>query len=188
MADTWDPSNYGVGRDIGPIASTSNNAACSTTPQSYGPPDRPNAFPQGNGTDRDHNPDAFICFLAGAGVKRGHSHGTCDNFGFKAEKDPVYVYEFKATALLQLPPKGQQTVRDFVLYFNKSRGQNSPFPIVSFGTPNLSPLPPKHLPLRSSSFPPRPSVGLATCAHFGATSSCKSGVAIRSNTPDAKTR
>ena len=28
-------------------------------------------FLQGNGTGRDHNPDAFTCFFAGAGVKKG---------------------------------------------------------------------------------------------------------------------
>ena len=27
-------------------------------------------FLQGNGTGRDHNPEAFTCFLAGAGVKK----------------------------------------------------------------------------------------------------------------------
>ena len=27
-------------------------------------------FLQGNGTGRDHNPDAFTCFFAGAGVRR----------------------------------------------------------------------------------------------------------------------
>ena len=56
-------------------------------------------FLQGNGTGRDHNPDAFTCFLAGAGVKKGHSYGTSDRFGFKAEKDKVSVYDFNATIL-----------------------------------------------------------------------------------------
>jgi len=56
-------------------------------------------FLQGNGTGRDHNPDAFTCFLAGAGVKKGHSHGQSDEFGFKAAVDPVDVYDFNATIL-----------------------------------------------------------------------------------------
>ncbi|MDB4713356.1 DUF1501 domain-containing protein [bacterium] len=56
-------------------------------------------FLQGNGTGRDHNPDAFTCFLAGAGVKKGHSYGTSDRFGAKAEKDPTSVYDFNATIL-----------------------------------------------------------------------------------------
>jgi uncharacterized protein (DUF1501 family) len=56
-------------------------------------------FLQSNGSGRDHNPDAFTCFLAGAGVKAGHSHGESDEFGFKAVKDRVSVYDFNATIL-----------------------------------------------------------------------------------------
>ncbi|MFT5105518.1 MAG: hypothetical protein ACI9UA_001139 [Pseudoalteromonas tetraodonis] len=56
-------------------------------------------FLQGNGTGRDHNPEAFTCFLAGAGVKHGHSHGESDEFGFKAVTDKVEVYDFNATIL-----------------------------------------------------------------------------------------
>jgi len=56
-------------------------------------------FLQGNGTGRDHNPSAFTCFLAGAGVKKGFSYGESDEFGFKAAVDPVEVYDFNATIL-----------------------------------------------------------------------------------------
>lgn len=56
-------------------------------------------FLQGNGTGRDHNPDAFTCFLAGAGVKKGFSFGQSDEWGFKAVDDPVEVYDFNATIL-----------------------------------------------------------------------------------------
>ena len=56
-------------------------------------------FLQSNGSGRDHNPDAFTCFLAGAGVKAGHSHGESDEFGFKSVKDRVSVYDFNATIL-----------------------------------------------------------------------------------------
>ncbi|MEM7386105.1 MAG: DUF1501 domain-containing protein, partial [Verrucomicrobiota bacterium] len=56
-------------------------------------------FLQGNGTGRDHNPDAFTCFFAGAGVKKGFSYGQSDEFGFKAEVNPVEVYDFNATIL-----------------------------------------------------------------------------------------
>ena len=56
-------------------------------------------FLQGNGTGRDHNPDAFTCFLAGAGVKKGFSYGESDEFGFKSAVDPVEVYDFNATIL-----------------------------------------------------------------------------------------
>lgn len=56
-------------------------------------------FLQANGTGRDHNPDAFTCFLAGAGVKPGMSYGESDEFGFKAAIDKTTVYDFNATLL-----------------------------------------------------------------------------------------
>ncbi|NNM30712.1 MAG: DUF1501 domain-containing protein [Akkermansiaceae bacterium] len=56
-------------------------------------------FLQGNGTGRDHNPDAFTCFLAGAGVKKGFSFGESDHFGAKAAVDATSVYDFNATIL-----------------------------------------------------------------------------------------
>ena len=56
-------------------------------------------FLQANGTGRDHNPDAFTCFLAGAGVKKGISYGESDEFGFKVASDPTTVYDFNATLL-----------------------------------------------------------------------------------------
>jgi len=56
-------------------------------------------FLQGNGTGRDHNPNAFTCFLAGAGVKKGFSHGESDEFGFKIASDPTTLYDFNATIL-----------------------------------------------------------------------------------------
>jgi hypothetical protein len=56
-------------------------------------------FLQANGSGRDHNPNAFTCFMAGAGVKKGFSYGTSDEFGFKAAADPTSVYDFNATLL-----------------------------------------------------------------------------------------
>lgn len=56
-------------------------------------------FLQSNGTGRDHNPGAFTCILAGAGVQKGFSYGESDEFGFKAAVDPVEVYDFNATIL-----------------------------------------------------------------------------------------
>jgi hypothetical protein len=56
-------------------------------------------FLQANGTGRDHNPGAFTCFLAGAGVKRGFSYGESDEFGFEAAVDKTTVYDFNATIL-----------------------------------------------------------------------------------------
>ncbi|MEM9367880.1 MAG: DUF1501 domain-containing protein [Planctomycetota bacterium] len=56
-------------------------------------------FLQANGTGRDHNPDAFTCFLTGAGVNRGISYGESDEFGFKAAVNSATVYDFNATLL-----------------------------------------------------------------------------------------
>ncbi len=56
-------------------------------------------FLQGNGTGRDHNPGAFTCFLAGAGVKKGFSYGESDEFGFKSALNETSVYDFNATIL-----------------------------------------------------------------------------------------
>jgi hypothetical protein len=56
-------------------------------------------FLQANGSGRDHNPGAFTCFMAGAGVKRGFSYGESDEFGFKAAVNKTSVYDFNATLL-----------------------------------------------------------------------------------------
>ncbi|QDT10650.1 DUF1501 domain-containing protein [Planctomycetes bacterium K23_9] len=56
-------------------------------------------FLQANGTGRDHNPDAFTCFMTGAGVKKGFSYGESDEFGFKSVANETSVYDFNATLL-----------------------------------------------------------------------------------------
>jgi uncharacterized protein (DUF1501 family) len=48
---------------------------------------------------RDHNPDGFTCWLAGAGVKAGVSHGVTDDLGRKAVADVLTLYDFNATIL-----------------------------------------------------------------------------------------
>jgi hypothetical protein len=48
---------------------------------------------------RDHHPDAFTCFLAGAGLKKGFHHGASDEVGYFAAEDPVTTYDFHATIL-----------------------------------------------------------------------------------------
>ena len=48
---------------------------------------------------RDHNPNGFTCWLAGAGVKKGFSYGATDAFGYRAEQDPVTPHDFHATIL-----------------------------------------------------------------------------------------
>jgi hypothetical protein len=56
-------------------------------------------FLQANGTGRDHNPEAFTCWLMGAGVKAGASYGSSDEFGFKAVQNASTLYDFNATIL-----------------------------------------------------------------------------------------
>lgn len=48
---------------------------------------------------RDHNPDGFTTWLAGAGVKRAYSHGATDEFGHRAVDKPTTIYDFHATIL-----------------------------------------------------------------------------------------
>ena len=48
---------------------------------------------------RDHNVHGFTYLLAGGGVKRGHIHGSTDDFGFKVAESPVHVHDLHATAL-----------------------------------------------------------------------------------------
>ena len=54
---------------------------------------------QKGASGRDHNPDGFTAWLAGAGVKRGHTFGATDSFGWKAEQNITTVYDLHATIL-----------------------------------------------------------------------------------------
>lgn len=56
-------------------------------------------FFQKGAEGRDHNPDGFTCWLAGAGVKPGVSHGVTDEFGRRAVENPRPLYDFNATIL-----------------------------------------------------------------------------------------
>lgn len=48
---------------------------------------------------RDHNHYGFTVWMAGGGVKGGTVHGSTDEFGFKAEKNPTSVHDLHATML-----------------------------------------------------------------------------------------
>ncbi len=54
---------------------------------------------QKGASGRDHNPNGFTVWLAGAGVRRGHSHGATDEFGYKAVENAATIYDLHATAL-----------------------------------------------------------------------------------------
>lgn len=51
------------------------------------------------GPGRDHNPDVFSVWMAGAGLKHGIAYGTSDEIGWKAAEQPVDVHDFHATIL-----------------------------------------------------------------------------------------
>ncbi|MBV8881776.1 MAG: DUF1501 domain-containing protein [Planctomycetaceae bacterium] len=48
---------------------------------------------------RDHYPDCFTLFMAGAGVQHGISYGESDELGFSVAKDKVHVHDLQATIL-----------------------------------------------------------------------------------------
>lgn len=56
-------------------------------------------FFQKGSQGRDHNPGGFTCWLMGAGVKPGVSHGRTDDFGQRAIEDIHPLYHFNATIL-----------------------------------------------------------------------------------------
>lgn len=64
----------------------------------------------GAGADgRDHWPNAFTAFFAGAGVKRGYIHGATDRLGGFPTMDPVSPEDIAATiyTLLGVNPKAR---------------------------------------------------------------------------------
>lgn len=56
-------------------------------------------FFQKGAKGRDHNPDGFTCWLTGAGVRPGVSHGATDELGQKALDGGRPLYDFNATIL-----------------------------------------------------------------------------------------
>lgn len=48
---------------------------------------------------RDHNHYGFSVWMAGGGIRGGTAYGSTDDFGFKAEKNPVSVHDLHATIL-----------------------------------------------------------------------------------------
>ena len=48
---------------------------------------------------RDHSPDAFTLWMAGAGIKAGTSYGQTDPVGYTAAENPVPLRDFHATLL-----------------------------------------------------------------------------------------
>jgi len=51
------------------------------------------------GVGRDHNPGAMTAWMTGAGIKGGQIIGATDEFGYKAEQQPIAVHDLHATLL-----------------------------------------------------------------------------------------
>jgi hypothetical protein len=51
------------------------------------------------GVGRDHNPGAMTMWMAGARIKGGQIIGASDDFGYKAERQPIAVHDLHATML-----------------------------------------------------------------------------------------
>jgi hypothetical protein len=52
-----------------------------------------------NGKGRDHSPRGFTAWIAGGGVKGGHTYGETDDFGYAATVNKVHVHDLHATIL-----------------------------------------------------------------------------------------
>jgi hypothetical protein len=48
---------------------------------------------------RDHHGGCFTMWMAGGGVRGGHSHGLTDEFSFNVAENPVHVHDLQATIL-----------------------------------------------------------------------------------------
>jgi hypothetical protein len=51
------------------------------------------------GVGRDHNPGAMTMWMAGAGIKGGQTIGASDEFGYKAQQQPISYHDLHATIL-----------------------------------------------------------------------------------------
>lgn len=48
---------------------------------------------------REHQPESFCAWMAGAGVRGGLTHGTTDDYGFQVVQDGVHLHDLHATIL-----------------------------------------------------------------------------------------
>ena len=51
------------------------------------------------GLGRDHNPGAVSLWMAGAKIKGGQVIGSTDEFGYKAEEQPISIHDLHVTML-----------------------------------------------------------------------------------------
>ena len=48
---------------------------------------------------RDHHPKCFTIFMTGAGIKKGITLGSTDDFGYNIKERPVHIHDFQATIM-----------------------------------------------------------------------------------------
>jgi uncharacterized protein (DUF1501 family) len=48
---------------------------------------------------RDHHPRCFTTLLAGAGIRKGYTHGETDDYCYNITRDPVHVHDLNATLM-----------------------------------------------------------------------------------------
>ena len=57
---------------------------------------------QGGRDGRDHNPEGFTMWMAGAGVKAGTAYGATDDYGWYATENKMHIHDLHATILALL--------------------------------------------------------------------------------------
>ena len=70
-------------------------------------PRRPAPYPDrdllvARGSGRDHHMKGFSMWMAGGGIKGGHTYGETDEMSYNIVKDPVHIRDLHATILHQL--------------------------------------------------------------------------------------
>lgn len=56
----------------------------------------------GNNFGRDHHPRCFTMWLAGGGIKPGHTHGETDDYCYNIQTGGVHIHDLHATLLHQM--------------------------------------------------------------------------------------
>lgn len=62
---------------------------------------------------RDHHTEAFTIWMAGGGIKKGHTHGETDEIGYSAINGKVEPFDVQATILNQLGFDHEKLVYEF---------------------------------------------------------------------------
>jgi hypothetical protein len=52
-----------------------------------------------NNYGRDHHPRCFTIWMAGGGIRAGHTHGQTDEFSYNVVENPIHVHDLNATVL-----------------------------------------------------------------------------------------